>query len=118
MLRIIRHHANKKRQKYLINFNGSRQHSIHHITLYQIRAAIGLLSYGGVFESSPEDLESLNKLDGTGRLNFPAVMEKNFLSFLLSMMRSDNKATTAERRLNNTLAVFREIWDMLVETCN
>ena len=45
-------------------------------------------------------------------------MGKNCLPFLLSMMRFDDKATRAKRRLNDKLAAFREIWDMFVETCN
>ena len=32
------------------------------------------------------------------------------------MMRFDNKATRAKRRLNDKLTAFRKIWDMFVET--
>ena len=33
------------------------------------------------------------------------------------MMRFDDKATRAVRRLNDKLAAFRKIWDMFVEIC-
>ena len=42
-------------------------------------------------------------------------MGKNRLRFLLSMMRFDDKAPRAERRLNDKLAAFHKIWDMFVE---
>jgi len=41
--------------------------------LDELRTVIGLLIYGGVFESSRKNKESLYKMDGTGRLVFPAV---------------------------------------------
>ena len=39
----------------------------------ECRTVIGLLLYGGVFESSHEHQESLYEMDETGRLVFPAV---------------------------------------------
>jgi len=42
-------------------------------SLDELCTVIGLLIYGGVFESSHEHKESLYKMDGTGRLVFPAV---------------------------------------------
>ena len=51
MLKIILYHTNQKIQKYLMNFNGSFQRRVHDITLDEIGAVIGLLIYGGVFES-------------------------------------------------------------------
>ena len=86
-------------------------------TLDEIRAVIGLVIYGRVFESSHENLESLYKLDGTGRLIFPAVIGKNRFRFLLSMMRFDDKATRAMRHLKDILAALRKIWDMFAEIC-
>ena len=56
-------------------------------------------------------------MDGSRRLIFPAVMGKNCFRFLLSIMRFDNKATTAVRRLNDKLTAFCKIWDMFVELC-
>ena len=88
---------------------------MHGATLDQIRAVIGLVIYGGAFESSHKNFESLYKMDGTGILIFPAVMGKNCFWFLLSMMRFDDKATRAVRRLNDKLAAFRKIWDRFVE---
>jgi len=41
--------------------------------LDELRTVIGLLIYGGVFESSHEHKEPLYKMDGTGRLVFLAV---------------------------------------------
>ena len=42
-------------------------------SLDELGTVIGLLIYGGVFESSHKHIESLYKMDGTGRLVFPAV---------------------------------------------
>jgi hypothetical protein len=42
-------------------------------SLDELRTVIGLLIYGGVFESSQKHTESLYTMDGTGRLIFPAV---------------------------------------------
>ena len=69
MLNIILYHTNQKIQEYLTNFDGSRQqlNFMHEATLDEIRVVIGLVIYGGVFESSHENLESLYKMDGTGR---------------------------------------------------
>jgi hypothetical protein len=39
-------------------------------SLDELRTVIGLLIYGGVFESSHKHIESLYKMDGTGRLVF------------------------------------------------
>ena len=60
----------------------------------RIRTVIGLLIYGGIFESSNKFLESLYKMDGTGKLFFSAVMGKNCFRFQLSMMRFDNCHTS------------------------
>ena len=53
---------------------------------------------------SHEDIESLYKLDGTGRLIFPVVMAKNRFRFLLSMIRIDDNATRNERRLEDKIS--------------
>ena len=83
MLNIILYHTNQKIQERLMNFDGSRQqlNMIHEATLDEIRTVIGLVIYKGVFESSHEILESLYKMDGTGRLIFRAVMEKIVFGF-------------------------------------
>jgi len=85
--------------------------------LDELRVVIGLMIYGGVFESSHEQSESLYKMDGIGRLIFPVVMAKNRFRFLLSMIRFDDKATRTERRLEDKMAAFREIWDMFIGLC-
>jgi len=53
---------------------------------------------------SHENIESLYKLDGTGRLIFPVVMAKNRFRFLLSMIRIDDNATRNERRLEDKIS--------------
>jgi len=83
----------------------------------ELGAAIGLLIYGGVFESSHEHIEPLYKMDGTGRLIFPVAMAKNRFRFLLSMIRFDDKATRTERRLEDKMAAFLKIWDMFIGLC-
>ena len=91
---------------------------MHDITLDKIRALIGLLTYGGVFDSLHEQLESLYKMRWLKKINFSAVMGKNRFRFLLSMIRFDAKATRAKRCLNDKLVTFCKIWDMFFETCN
>jgi len=73
ILNIIITHANKKNHDYLFNFIGKVQKWTRRTSLDELRTVIGLLIYGGVFESSHEHTESLYKMDGTGRLVFPAV---------------------------------------------
>ena len=46
---------------------------------------------------------------------FPTAMGKNRLRFFLSIMRFDDKATRADRLLNDKLAAFREIWDIFLK---
>ena len=86
-------------------------------SLDELRAVIGLLIYGGMFESPHEHVESLYKMDGTGRSIFPVVMAKNLFRDLLSMIRFDEKATRNERRLEDKMAAFREIWDKFIGLC-
>ena len=80
-------------------------------SLYELRAVIGLLIYGGVFESSQEHIESLYKMNGRGRLVFPVVTVKYRFRFLLSVLRFDDEETRIERRLEDKMAAFQEIWD-------
>ena len=101
-----------------MNFNNNRQCWIHDKTLNEIRVVIGLLIYGGVFEPLHEYLESLYKMNATGRLIFLAVMGKNCFRFLLLTMRFGDKVTRAKQRLIDKLAAFRKIWNMFVEICN
>jgi hypothetical protein len=66
----------KKIHDYLFNFTGKIQKWMRRTSLDGLRAVTGFLIYGGVFESSHEQLESLYKMCGTGRLVFPVVMAK------------------------------------------
>jgi len=56
-------------------------------------------------------------MDGTGRLVFPVSMAKNCFCFLLSVIRSDNKAPRTERRFKDKMAAFQEIWDIFIGLC-
>jgi len=74
ILNIILTHTNKKKiHDYIFNFTGKVQKWMRRTSLDELRTVIGLLIYGGVFESSHEHKESLYTMDGTGRLIFPAV---------------------------------------------
>ena len=84
ILNIILTHTNQKIHDYFFNFTGKVQKWMRRASLDELRAVIGLLIYGGVFESSHERIESLYKVDGTGRLVFPAVMAKK--SFPISLV--------------------------------
>jgi len=65
--------------------------------LDELPTLIGLLVYGGIFESSHIPKESLYKMDGTGRLVFPAVD-------MLDQMCARYTAQRATRRW--TMAMF------------
>jgi len=117
ILNVILTHTNQKIHDYLCNFTGKIQKWMRRRSLDELRVVIGVLIYGGVFESSQEHIESLYKMDGTGRLIFPAVMAKNRFRFLMSVNRFDNKATRTERRLEDKMAEFREFWDMFIGLC-
>ena len=84
------------------------------VNIIELHAVTGLLIYGGVFETSHEHRESLYKMDGTGRLVFLVVTAKNRFRFLLSVIRFDDKATRTECRLEDKMAAFSEIWDMVI----
>jgi len=116
-LNIIFTHTDQKIHYYLFNFTGKIQKWMRRTSLDELRAVIGLLIYGGMFESPHEHVESLYKMDGTGRSIFPVVMAKNLFRDLLSMIRFDEKATRNERRLEDKMAAFREIWDKFIGLC-
>jgi len=61
------------------------------------RTVIGLLIYGGVYESSHEHIESMYKMDGTRRLVFPAVD-------IMDQMCARHTVQRATRRW--TMAIF------------
>jgi len=117
ILNIILTHTNQKIHDYLFNFTGKIQKWMQQTSLDTLRAVIGLLIYGGVFESSHKHTESLYKMDETGRLIFPVVMVKNHFRFLLSMIRFDDKATRTEHRSEDKMVASREIWDMFIGLC-
>jgi hypothetical protein len=54
ILNIILTHTNQKIHDYLLNFTGKVQKWMRRTSLDELRAVIGLLIYGGVFESSHE----------------------------------------------------------------
>jgi len=81
ILNIIITHTNQKIHDYLFNFTGKVQKWMRRTSLDELCAVIGLLLYGGVCESSHKHIESLYKMNETGRLVFSAVMAKNVSDF-------------------------------------
>jgi len=67
VLNIILTHTNQKIHDFLFNFTGKFQRWMRRTSLDELRAVVGLLIYGGVFESSHEHIESLYKMNGTGK---------------------------------------------------
>jgi len=117
ILNIILTHTHQKIHDYLFNFTGKVQKWMQRTSLGELRFVIGLLIYGGVFESLHQHIQSLYKMDGTGKLDFPLVMAKNRSLFLLSVVRFYDKAKRTERRLEDKMATFREFWDMFIGLC-
>ena len=74
ILNIILTHTEQKTHYYLFNFTGKFQKWMQRTSLDELRVVIGLLIYGGVSKYSHEYIESLYKMDGTGRLILPVVM--------------------------------------------
>ena len=93
----------KKINDYLFNFTGKDQKWMRPTSLDELRTVIGLLIYGGVFESLHEHKESLYKMDGTWRLVFPAVD-------MLNKMFARYTVRRATRRW--TMAVFSGIFNI------
>ena len=63
--------------------------------MYELLTVIGLLIYGGVFESSHERKESLYKMDGTGRLVFLAVDMLDQMCARYTVQRATRRWTMA-----------------------
>ena len=106
-MNIIFTNTNKKNHDYLLNFTVKVQKWMRRTSLDVLRAVIGLLIYGRVFEFSHEHIEPPYKMDDTGRSVFLVVMAKNCFRFLLSVIRFDHKSTRTERRLRGKMAAFR-----------
>ena len=87
-MNIILTHTDQKIHYYVFSITGKIQKWMRRTSLDELRIVIGLLIYGGVFESSHEHIESLYKMDGTGRLIFPVVMAKK--SFPVSLVNDQN----------------------------
>jgi len=74
-------------------------------SLDELRTVIGLLIYGGVFESSHEHIESLYTMDGTGRLIFPAVEMLDQMCAWYTVQRATRRWTTMFYGVINIAAV-------------
>jgi hypothetical protein len=68
ILNVILTHTNQKIHDYLFNYTGKVQKWMRRTSLDELRAVIGLLIYGGVFESSHNHRQSLYKMDGTKKV--------------------------------------------------
>ena len=77
-----------------------------------MKAAVGLLILAGVNYSAHEALEELWS-PKTGRPIFRATMSLNSFNVILRYMRCDNKRTMSERRAQDKLAAFRDVWTMI-----
>ena len=64
-------------------------------SLDELSTVIGLLIYGGVFESSHENTESLYEMHGTGRLVFPAADMLDQMCARYTVQRATRRWTMA-----------------------
>jgi hypothetical protein len=92
---IILAHTNKKIRDYLFNFTGKVQKWMRRTSLDELRTVIGLLIYGGVFESSHEHIESLYKMIWTGRLVFPTADMLDQICARYTVQRATGRWTMA-----------------------
>ena len=79
----------------------------------ETEAFIGLLILAGLHRGRLEPLEDLWSLR-SGRPVFSALMSLKQFKALMKYLRFDNKATREERRANDKLATFCDVWEMFV----
>lgn len=82
----------------------------------EIRKFIGLLLLSGVYCSKNEAISQLWSLKD-GRPIFRQSMPRDRFTDLCSRLRFDDAQTRVERRADDKLAPFREIWDCFISKC-
>jgi hypothetical protein len=85
-------------------------------TLEEITKLVGAFLLAGVYLSKNESITQLWNNEN-GRPIFQKIMPRNRFCELMSILRFDDKITREERRKNDKLAAFREIWEMFVGKC-
>lgn len=68
------------------------------LTIFELKALIGLLIYTAIFKSSNESIDSFNATDGTGRDIFRSTETRNRFLFQLLALRFDNSDNRDERK--------------------
>jgi len=91
--------------------NADNQKTWTAVTMTEMKAVFGILILAGVNHSAHEALEEL-WVAKTGRPIFRATMSLNRLKCILRFMRFDNKSTRPQRREQDKLAAFRDVWTM------
>lgn len=87
------------------------------ISLYELKAFLGLLYLVGYFKSNRQNLKNLWRSDGTGVEMFRTVITLKRFQFILNCIRIDDKFTGAEQKVTNNLAAVRSFFQKFVTNC-
>ena len=84
----------------------------------EMRAFFGVLLMAGALHCRKESISEMWTTDESiRRAVFTASMPRDRFVHILQFIRFDDKSTRAQRKENDKLAAFREIWNGFVENC-
>ena len=86
------------------------------VDLMETKAFVGCLLFIGVHRSRHESYESLWSNEN-GRQYLKATMSLMRFKMLLKFIRFDDKETRSQRRSNDKLSAFREIFELFLSRC-
>ena len=84
----------------------------------EIRAFFGVMFMAGALRCRKEAISEMWTTDEAIRRSvFTASIARNRFAHIFQFIRFDDKSTRAQRKENDKLAAFREIWNAFVENC-
>ena len=84
----------------------------------ELRAFFGVLLMSGALHCQKEAITEIWTTDESiRRAVFTASMPRYRVARILQLIRFDDKSTRQQRKENDKLAAFREIWDGFVKNC-
>ena len=105
-------------QEINANASSNRIKTWQNVDPVEIRAFFGVMFMAGVLHCRKEALSEMWTTDEVIRRSiFTASIARNRFAHILQFIRFDDKSTRAQRKENDKLAAFREIWNAFVENC-
>ncbi|XP_024867730.1 uncharacterized protein LOC112451986 isoform X2 [Temnothorax curvispinosus] len=86
------------------------------VDLCELKAFIGVLYLSGLQKTASTPLEDMWSHD-FGPVLYRCTMSRNRFTFLLKMLRFDDKTTRSTRRETDKFAPIREIWEDFISKC-